>query len=71
MSTSPGSTLVATDCSSMPEVLVLPLPGLLAGDGTSCGEKLLLLLLLGDDDFAYRANTAPAPSAAATTATST
>ena len=53
----------------MPEVLVLPLPGLLAGDGTSCGEKLLLLL--GDGDFACRANTAPAPSAAATTATST
>ena len=43
MSTSPGLTLPATACSSMPEVLVLPLPGLLAGDGTSCGEKLLLL----------------------------
>jgi hypothetical protein len=68
MSTSPGSTLPATACSSMPEVLVLPLPGLPAGDGTSCGEKLLLL---DDGDLACRANTAPAPSAAATTATST
>ncbi len=68
ISTIPGSTLAATDRSSMPEVLVLPLPGLLAGDGMSCGERLLLL---GDGDFASRANTAPAPSAAATTATST
>jgi len=68
MSTIPGSTLLATACSSMPEVLVLPPPGLLAGDGTSWGEKLPLL---EDGDLACRANTAPAPSAAATTATST
>ena len=47
---------------------MLPLPGLLAGDGMSRGEKLLLL---EGGDFACRANTAPAPSAAATTATST
>src|SRR5215831_2886079 len=68
MSTNPGSTLPATACSSMPEVLVLPLPGLPDGDGMSWGEKLLLLW---GGDFACRANTAPAPSAAATIATST
>src|SRR5262249_50548316 len=69
MSTNPGSTLPATACSSMPEVLVLPLPGLPDGDGMSRGEKLLLLL--DGADLACKANTAPAPSAAAATATST
>src|SRR5262249_31932768 len=43
ISTTPGVTLAATACGSMPEVLVLPLPLLPDGDGMSCGEKPRLL----------------------------
>ena len=52
MSTTPGVTLAPTACGSMPEVLVLPLPWLLDGDGMSCGEKPLLLLLPEGSDLA-------------------
>ena len=57
MSTTPGATLPATACASIPEVLVLPLPlllplpGPLPGDGMSCGPRVgeKLLLLVGSD----------------------
>ena len=41
MSTTPGSTLAATACVLMAEVLVLLLPGTPVGDGMSCGDRLL------------------------------
>ena len=65
ISTTPGSTLFATDCSLRLVVLALP-AAFRFGDGICCDDTEL-----GFCEFWFSATTVPAPTAAATAATTT
>ena len=64
MSTTPGWTLFATDCTSM--LAVFALPALRFGEGICCEETEF-----GDWELWFSATTAPAPAPAASAATTT